>query len=126
MPRPMIKVKRVYDAPTETDGTRVLVDRLWPRGVSKGKAAIKSWEKEVAPSNALREWFNHDPDKWAEFRERYWRWLSSREDEINRLLSMARTGDLTLVYSAKDERYNNAVALKEYLDEMMRPKRNVT
>ena len=111
-----IKIKRIYDKPSKEDGLRILVDRLWPRGVSKKNASIDIWMKEIAPSNELRKWFNHDPGKWQEFRSRYFQELNKRSQLIEEILSHEKTGTLTLVFSAKEERYNNAVALREYLE----------
>jgi uncharacterized protein YeaO (DUF488 family) len=109
-----IRLKRAYEPPKRGDGTRVLVDRLWPRGVSKDAAKIDHWFKEIAPSTALRKWFNHDPAKWEKFRERYFRELD-RNGAVKDLRALARRRTVTLVYSAKDEEHNQAVALKEYL-----------
>lgn len=111
----MIQLKRAYDDPGREDGTRVLVDRLWPRGVSKKSAALDCWMKDVAPSTELRQWFGHDPEKWDGFRGRYASELDGREDDIAFLRMKAREGTLTLVYAAKDTEHNDAVALKEYL-----------
>ena len=111
-----IKLKRAYDAPRAEDGFRVLVDRLWPRGVSKSSARINLWLKEVAPSATLRQWFAHEPAKWAAFQTRYSGELKEHRDAIAQLLDHARKGTVTLVYAAKDEERNNAVALKKYLE----------
>lgn len=111
----MIRLKRAYDPPEPDDGYRVLVDRLWPRGVSKEDAAIDRWMKEIAPSNDLRKWFDHDPEKWEEFRHRYTLELDKHEDGVAFLREKNREGTLTLIYAAKDTQYNNAVVLKEYL-----------
>ncbi len=110
-----IRLKRVYDAPSEMDGTRILVDRLWPRGLSKQKAQIDYWFKELAPSTELRKWFNHDPEKWHSFRERYFKELDSHPEIVEQVNNNIRKGDVTFIYAAKDEQHNNAVALKEYL-----------
>ena len=110
----MFETKRVYEKPARNDGTRVLIDRLWPRGLKKEEAKIDHWMKEIGPSDELRKWFGHDPKKWTSFKRRYWKELKAsdlRED----LLKLARKGPLTLVYSARDEQHNNAVALREYL-----------
>lgn len=112
-----IRIKRVYEDPSPDDGTRVLVDRLWPRGVSKEEAQLDDWLKDVAPSDELREWFDHDPDCWVEFRERYHNELDDRPDAVQQLLDYARSGTLTLVYATTDEEHNNAVALADYLTE---------
>ena len=110
-----IKLKRAYDDPAPGDGFRVLVDRLWPRGVSKEDAALDRWMKELAPSDALRQWFDHDPDKWNGFRRRYREELDDRGEEIAFLKEKSEAGTLTLVYAAKDTEHNNAVALKDEL-----------
>jgi uncharacterized protein YeaO (DUF488 family) len=111
----VIKLKRAYEETAPEDGFRVLVDRLWPRGVSKGLARIDLWLKEIAPTEGLRKWFGHDPTRWARFRDRYFRELETNRDAVERLLEEARRGTVTLVYGAKDEEHNNAVALKDYL-----------
>ena len=111
-----IKLKRVYEPPAKTDGFRILVDRLWPRGVSKSAARINLWLKEIAPSDALRKWFGHDPSKWTEFRKRYFRELQRRPEAVAQVKQHVGNEVTTLVYGAKDERHNNAVALKEYLE----------
>ncbi len=112
----MIKLKRAYEPAAAADGFRVLVERLWPRGVSKTQAALDLWLKEVAPSPGLRQWFSHDPDKWQEFCRRYWAELADRGDAVRLLKAQAGAGDLTLVYGSKDEEHNAAVALKLYLE----------
>ena len=111
----MITLKRAYDSASRTDGARFLVERLWPRGVSKRKLHIDAWLKEVGPSTELRKWFRHDPQKWSEFRRRYFRELDSRSEAWQRIASAARRGRVTLVYSSHDTQHNNAVALREYL-----------
>ncbi len=112
-----IAIKRVYDAAAGPDGRRVLVDRLWPRGLSKDKAALDDWCKDVAPSDDLRRWFGHDPDKWDEFRKRFRAELDDNEDGWKPLLAMAKKhGTLTLLYAARDEKHNNAVVLADYLE----------
>jgi len=110
-----IKLKRVYEPPAQEDGFRVLVDRLWPRGISKDTARIGLWLKDVAPSDELRRWFNHDPARWDEFRQRYWRELEENGAALAPLLAEIRKGLVTLVYGAKDEAHNNAAALKEFI-----------
>lgn len=112
----MIKTKRVYDRPSRQDGLRVLVDRLWPRGMKKEDAKVDLWLKEVAPSDGLRKWYGHDPEKWPEFRRRYFRELDRKEEEVSRLREGRHGRNVTLLYSAREERYNNAAALKEYLE----------
>ncbi len=111
-----IGLKRVYDIPSKSDGCRVLVDRLWPRGLSKKTARIDYWIKDVAPSTPLRKWFAHDPEKWGEFKKRYFKELAKSPEAISQLRRLIRKGGITLVFGAKDERYNNAVALKQYLE----------
>ena len=111
-----IKVKRAYDAPTKSDGHRTLVDRVWPRGVSKDEFRLDGWVKEIAPSTKLRKWFDHDPTKWNAFKDRYFRELDERPGAVKELLAKARAGRLTLVFGAKDADFNNAAALKEYLE----------
>jgi len=112
----MINIKRVYEKPETSDGRRVLVDRIWPRGMSKAKAKIDSWEKEIAPSTRLRQWFGHDPDRWVEFKKRYKTELADKKGQL-RVLSRSSTR-LTLVYSARDETRNQAVVLKEVLERL--------
>jgi uncharacterized protein YeaO (DUF488 family) len=111
-----VKLKRVYDPPKPTDGFRVLVDRLWPRGVSKSSARIDLWLKEIAPSAALRKWFGHDALKWDAFRARYFRELQKNPKAVAQLNEIIRNGPVTLLFAAKDQEHNNAVALKEYLE----------
>ncbi|MDT8443221.1 MAG: DUF488 domain-containing protein [Desulfuromonadales bacterium] len=110
-----IRLKRAYDEPAQNDGRRVLVDRIWPRGVKKEELELDDWFKQVAPSSDLRKWFDHDPQKWNEFKQRYFDELKNQPEEIQSLLTTARKGRLTLVYAASEEKYNNAVALKEFL-----------
>jgi uncharacterized protein YeaO (DUF488 family) len=108
-------IKRIYEPRSEADGFRVLVDRLWPRGLSKAKAAVDLWLRDIAPSAALRTWFNHDPARWAEFRRRYTAELDRAPALVNQLLAQVRQGRVTLLYSAQQATCNNAVALNEYL-----------
>ena len=115
MALPHILLKRVYEPAEPSDGCRVLVERLWPRGVAKDAARIDHWAREVAPSTELRKWFGHRPERWLEFRRRYFAELD-RSVEALELPIHARDGVLTLVYSAREERFNNAVALKDYLE----------
>ena len=110
-----VMLKRAYAPAAKTDGKRVLVDRLWPRGMTKAKARIDLWLKEVAPSTELRQWFNHDADKWVEFQKRYRAELKGNA-AFAELKALARDGDLTLVYSAKDETHNQAVVLKQLIE----------
>lgn len=112
----MIQVKRAYDAASKNDGTRLLVDRMWPRGVKKEQLQLDGWIKDVAPSAELRKWFQHDPAKWDEFRRRYFRELEKNPEVWQDLPARARRGRVTLVYSAHDPEHNNAVALKEFLE----------
>ncbi len=113
---PPLVVKRVYEPATKEDGFRVLVDRVWPRGVSKQQASIDLWLKAVAPSTPLRKWFAHDPAKWHEFKIRYFAELDADRSALDELLSRASTSIVTLVFSARDEEHNQAVALREYLN----------
>ena len=115
-----IRLKRAYDPVEKDDGQRVLVDRIWPRGISKDKAEIDWWPKDIAPSKELRQWFGHDPDKWDEFRERYFQELQEHAQLLDDLLKMAGRSRVTLVFSSREERMNNAVALKAYLESMSR------
>nr|BBH93684.1 hypothetical protein KTA_18830 [Thermogemmatispora argillosa] len=115
----IIRLKRVYEEPAESDGTRVLVERLWPRGLSRERAHIDLWLKDVAPSDALRRWFAHDPQKFAEFRRRYEQELrgqAAARAALTRLRELAQQGPLTLVYSARDSEHNNAVVLRDILE----------
>ena len=111
----MIKLKRAYDKVSATDGRRLLVERLWPRGLSKEQLKLDGWIREVAPTTELRKWFGHDPAKWREFRTRYFGQLESRPEPWRSIAALARRGTVTLVYSSHDEEHNNAVALREYL-----------
>jgi uncharacterized protein YeaO (DUF488 family) len=111
----MILLKRAYEAASRSDGARFLVERLWPRGVSKEKLTVEAWLKDAGPSTELRKWFAHDPDKWDEFRRRYFDELDSRPEAWEPIASAARTGKVTLVYSSHDAQHNNAVALQQYL-----------
>ena len=109
-----VRTKRVYDHPSDADGTRILIDRLWPRGLSKKDAQVDRWLKEVAPSTELRKWFGHDPEKWAEFKKRYRAELRDNP-ALAELVEVAREGDITLVYAAKDQMHNHAAVLEEIL-----------
>ena len=109
-----IKIKRIYEKPGEEDGKRILVDRLWPRGLTKEKASIDLWLKEIAPSTELRKWFGHDPDKWNEFQKRYHQELENNKDQVSILKEAIKKGVVTLVYGAKDEQHNEALVLKEW------------
>jgi uncharacterized protein YeaO (DUF488 family) len=110
-----VQIKRVYDAPARQDGVRILVDRLWPRGLTKENAAIDQWAKECAPSNALRKWFAHDKTKWGEFKQRYFAELAGKEELLAPIRAMIRNKRVTLLFGATDMACNNAVALLEYL-----------
>ena len=111
----MLKLKRAYERDTRADGTRILVERLWPRGLSKQVLHVDVWLKDVGPSTELRQWFGHDPEKWRRFRARYRRELDSRPEAWRPIVTAARRGTVTLVYSSRDTEHNNAVALEEYL-----------
>jgi uncharacterized protein YeaO (DUF488 family) len=112
-----VTIKRVYDGPASGDGARVLVDRLWPRGISRERAAADLWLKEVAPSDALRRWFGHDPRRWTSFRRKYRAELAQRPDLLQQLDGLRRRGPLTLVYGARDEAHNQAVVLRDILED---------
>ena len=114
-----VRVKRVYDQPAKADGYRVLVDRLWPRGLKKSEARIDEWLREIAPSTALRKWFKHDPDKWKEFKKKYSAELDDHREQVEKLAREARKRTITLLFSARDTEHNNAVALKEYIEQLM-------
>ena len=109
-----IHLKRVYESPAPTDGQRILVDRIWPRGISKEQAKLNLWLKEVAPSTALRKWFGHDPEKWEEFRAKYRAELESNP-AVETLKELIRQSEVTLVYAAKDDKHNHAIVLREYI-----------
>ena len=112
----MIKLKRIYQTPEREDGLRILVDRLWPRGISKEKGRVDLWLKGIAPSDSLRKWFSHDPEKWPEFRPRYFEELKGKRAALQMLRSLNRKGKpITLLYAAKDPAHNNAVVLREVL-----------
>ena len=111
-----IAIKRVYEEPRAADGIRILVDRLWPRGLSKEKARIDLWVKDLAPGNELRKWYSHDPAKWEEFKKRYFAELEGHAEEVNKLAAMVSKGRVTFLYSSKEDKLNNAHALKLYLE----------
>jgi uncharacterized protein YeaO (DUF488 family) len=113
----MIQVKRVYQKPSRKDGLRILVVRLWPRGLTKKRAAVKLWLKDVAPSTELRKWFGHDPAKWKPFQIRYRKELRKHRDALDLLKQMSKGRTVTLLYGARDEEHNEAIVLKEVLDE---------
>ena len=114
-----IRLKRAYDEPAQNDGYRILVDRVWPRGISKKESRLDEWLKNIAPSTELRKWFDHDPDKWEQFLERYFRELDEHKQAIDKLITLATNGRLTLVFAAKDRDHNNAIALKKYVMKKM-------
>jgi uncharacterized protein YeaO (DUF488 family) len=114
----IIKIERIYDNPKGNKSFRILVDRLWPRGLSKEKVRVDRWQKDIAPSNTLRKWFGHDEKKWDKFKHKYFKELDKNNDAVNTIIRMAQGQDsITLLYGAKEKRFNNAVALKEYLEE---------
>jgi uncharacterized protein YeaO (DUF488 family) len=111
-----IRVKRVYEAPARSDGRRILIDRLWPRGLSKEKAKVDFWARAIAPSSALRQWYRHDHAKWDEFRRRYFAELDANPEGVAELRAELGKGTATLLFGSKEEVYNNAGALREYLE----------
>jgi uncharacterized protein YeaO (DUF488 family) len=115
MQKPAVQVKRAYEPPSGDDGVRVLVDRLWPRGLPKTRAAVDLWLKDLAPSVRLRRWFNHDPARWAEFKQRYAEELDAKKAAVAALIGAARSGKVTLLFGARDPEHNNATALLAYL-----------
>jgi uncharacterized protein YeaO (DUF488 family) len=115
---PRIAIKRIYDPPSQEDGFRVLVDRVWPRGVSKKEAAIDHWAKDIGPSTELRKWFNHDPARWPAFRKRYQGELKDRVSDLRQLLTECGRRQMTLLFSAKDTEHNQAVVLKDVLEKL--------
>jgi uncharacterized protein YeaO (DUF488 family) len=119
----MINIKRVYTPADAGDGQRFLVDRLWPRGVKKDELIIVAWIKEVAPSNELRHWYGHDPEKWCEFNKRYFTELDGKPETWQPLLEAARNGDITLLYSTREVERNNAVTLRAYLEKRLKSRR---
>ena len=114
-----IRIKRVYEDAAEADGRRILVDRLWPRGLPKEKAKVDIWVKEISPSTELRRWYGHDPSKWMEFKSRYAAELDANPGHVERLSEEVRSGIVTFLYSSKEEQLNNAVALKEYIESII-------
>jgi uncharacterized protein YeaO (DUF488 family) len=113
----VIKVERIYNNPRGNKTFRVLVDRLWPRGLSKTSVKVDLWQKDIAPSNSLRKWFSHDENKWNDFKDRYFKELEKNSESVNTILDKISEGPITLLYGSKEEKYNNAIALKEYLEE---------
>lgn len=113
----MIKIKRIYEKAEDKDGFRILIDRLWPRGLSKEKARIDEWLRDIAPSNELRRWFHHDLSRWEAFKKRYREELKGKNTISERIIKVAKKGNVTLTYAAKDKEHNNAIILKEFLEE---------
>lgn len=112
----MFRLKRAYDEPARNDGSRILVERLWPRGLTRERAALDLWLKEVAPSPELRKWFGHDPARWEQFQKRYWKELEDKDEAVQLLRQKGAQGTITLVYAARDEEHNGALALKQFLE----------
>ncbi len=110
-----VKLKRAYEHPSSGDGARILVDRLWPRGVKKASAAVDHWMKEIAPSTQLRHWFGHDPARWEEFQRRYTQELKHHQEQVDQLRTLAKRGVITLIYAARDQDHNEAVVLRDFL-----------
>jgi uncharacterized protein YeaO (DUF488 family) len=115
----MIRVERIYN-PVKTGGLRILVDRLWPRGLTKDEAKMDLWLKEIGPSNELRKWYGHDPTRWVEFKKKFFQELDQKKELVEQILIRAKEEDLILLYGAKDEEHNNAVALKEYIETILK------
>jgi len=123
-PASHLRLKRAYESPAPDDGKRILVDRLWPRGLSKDRAALDDWIKDIAPSTELRKWFGHDPARWAEFQRRYKIELRQHGAELDRIRSLAKKQTVTLLYAARDEEHNDAVVLRDVLsEETWRPRK---
>jgi len=114
-----LQLKRVYEPPTDIDGMRILVDRLWPRGLSKAEARIDFWAKEAAPSNELRHWYQHEQEKWPEFQRKYFTELQNNPDAVQGLIAKIGTGNATLLFASKETSLNNATVLKEYLEALL-------
>jgi uncharacterized protein YeaO (DUF488 family) len=115
-----ILLKRIYEKSSSEDGKRVLVERLWPRGLKKEEAKIDEWLREVAPSTELRKWFGHDPSKWNQFKENYWKELDEKPDIVSKLTKECQEKTVTFVFAAKEQQSNNAVALKEYIEKRLK------
>lgn len=115
IPASHVRIKRAYEPPAADDGKRILIDRLWPRGIRKEALALHQWAKELSPSTELRQWFGHDPALWPEFRQRYAAELQPHAELLESLRALARQGTITLVYGAHDETHNNAIAMREFL-----------
>ena len=111
-----ILLKRVYEKPAAVDGKRILVERLWPRGLSKEKARIDEWPKDIGPSAELRKWYSHDPARWAEFKKRYWTELQNKNDTVAKLAKESMANKVTFLFGSKEEKLNSAAALKEYIE----------
>lgn len=122
MSRSAIQLKRAYEKPTSTDGQRILVERLWPRGLTKAKAKIDLWRKDIAPSSELRTWYSHDVAKWPEFRKRYLAELRANPEPVKQLRGLAKQGTITLIYAAHDEQHNSARVLKQVLERSRTPR----
>ncbi len=120
-----IRLKRAFESPAKSDGTRILVDRIWPRGVRKESVGLDVWMKDIAPSSSLRKWFNHDPAKWEEFIKKYFQELDASQEPVQKLFALAKKGRLTLVFSARDTEHNNAVVLRMYLQVLMSNERGM-
>jgi uncharacterized protein YeaO (DUF488 family) len=116
----VIKVERIYNNPKGNSTFRILVDRLWPRGLSKDKVNVDLWQKQIAPSNSLRRWFSHDERKWDEFKARYFKELEKNAEFVSAIIDRAKKEPITLLYGAKEEKFNNAMALKEYLEDKIK------
>ena len=116
----VIKVERIYNNPRGNSTFRILVDRLWPRGLSKDKVKVDLWPKDIAPSNSLRRWFSHDERKWDEFKHRYFKELEKNAEFVSTIIDRAKEEPITLLYGAKEQKFNNAMALKEYLEEKIK------
>ena len=115
----MVKIKRVYDPSSNDDGKRILVDRLWPRGLKKEDVHFDEWVKDIAPSVELRTWFNHDPQKWKEFKRLFFKELHGKRETVDGIVRLAKKGTVTLLFGSREEHFNNAAALKEYLEARM-------
>lgn len=111
----MVKIKRIYDPPAPDDGFRILVDRLWPRGLSKDKAKVDLWLKEISPSHELRKWYAHDPEKWVGFKKKYFEEIRGAKESFNLIIKKAHGGTVTFLFSSQEKKLNNAMALKEFL-----------
>jgi len=115
-----ISLKRVYEKPSPEDGKRILVERLWPRGLKKEEAHVDEWLRDLAPSNELRKWYGHNPAKWSQFKEKYWKELAKKQDVASKLARECREKKVTFVFAAKEQQYNNAVALKEFIERQLK------